>query len=74
MQDSSLEHGDKYEISVSKDKLIHTLTVKNCENQDNGAYYAIAGLMSSSASLTVEGGTSFLLLLYELINELMNLI
>lgn len=59
-QDSSLEHGDKYEITVSEDKLIHTLRVKNCEKADNGAYHAIAGITSSSASLTVEGWTSFL--------------
>uniref|UniRef100_A0A8P4GG26 Immunoglobulin like and fibronectin type III domain containing 1, tandem duplicate 2 n=1 Tax=Dicentrarchus labrax TaxID=13489 RepID=A0A8P4GG26_DICLA len=53
-QDSSLEHGDKYEITVSEDKLIHTLRVKGCEMADKGAYYAIAGIASSSASLTVE--------------------
>ncbi|XP_044076743.1 immunoglobulin-like and fibronectin type III domain-containing protein 1 [Siniperca chuatsi] len=53
-QDSSLEHGGKYEITVSEDKLIHTLRVKDCEMADNGAYYAIAGITSSSASLTVE--------------------
>uniref|UniRef100_A0A3B4XAI0 Immunoglobulin-like and fibronectin type III domain-containing protein 1 n=1 Tax=Seriola lalandi dorsalis TaxID=1841481 RepID=A0A3B4XAI0_SERLL len=59
-QDSSLEHGNKYEITVSEDKLIHTLRVKDCKMEDHGAYYAIAGITSSSASLTVEGGTSFL--------------
>ncbi|XP_078026390.1 immunoglobulin-like and fibronectin type III domain-containing protein 1 [Epinephelus lanceolatus] len=53
-QDSSLEHGDKYEITVSEDKLIHTLRVKDCKMADNGAYYAIAGITSSSASLKVE--------------------
>ncbi|XP_038552581.1 immunoglobulin-like and fibronectin type III domain-containing protein 1 [Micropterus salmoides] len=53
-QDSSLEHGGKYEITVSEDKLIHTLRVKDCKMADNGAYYAIAGITSSSASLTVE--------------------
>ncbi|XP_034545040.1 immunoglobulin-like and fibronectin type III domain-containing protein 1 [Notolabrus celidotus] len=53
-QDSSLEHGDKYEITVSEDKLIHTLRVKDCGMVDSGAYYAIAGTASSSASLTVE--------------------
>ncbi|XP_029286583.1 immunoglobulin-like and fibronectin type III domain-containing protein 1 [Cottoperca gobio] len=53
-QDSSLEHGDKYEITVSEDKLIHTLKVKDCKMADNGAYYAIAGITSSSASLKVE--------------------
>uniref|UniRef100_A0A8C4DYP3 Immunoglobulin like and fibronectin type III domain containing 1, tandem duplicate 2 n=1 Tax=Dicentrarchus labrax TaxID=13489 RepID=A0A8C4DYP3_DICLA len=64
-QDSSLEHGDKYEITVSEDKLIHTLRVKGCEMADKGAYYAIAGIASSSASLTVEGGKSFHFFLYD---------
>uniref|UniRef100_A0A3Q3D283 Immunoglobulin-like and fibronectin type III domain-containing protein 1 n=1 Tax=Hippocampus comes TaxID=109280 RepID=A0A3Q3D283_HIPCM len=53
--DSSLEHGDKYDISVSEDKLIHTLTIKNCDVADNGTYYAIAGTASCNASLAVEG-------------------
>lgn len=57
---TSLEDGDKYEITVSEDKLIHTLKVKNCDINDTGAYYAIAGLASSKASLTVEGGTSLI--------------
>lgn len=57
-QESSLEHGDKYEITVSEDNLIHTLTVKNSNKEDIGAYYAIAGIQSSCASLKVEGGTS----------------
>ncbi|XP_051931015.1 immunoglobulin-like and fibronectin type III domain-containing protein 1 [Hippocampus zosterae] len=52
--DSSLEHGDKYDISVSEDKLIHTLTIKNCDVADNGTYYAIAGTASCDASLAVE--------------------
>lgn len=51
----SLESGDKYDISVSEDKLIHTLRVKDCDPADKGKYYAIAGLTSSSASLTVKG-------------------
>ncbi|XP_035858475.1 immunoglobulin-like and fibronectin type III domain-containing protein 1 [Sander lucioperca] len=53
-EDSSLEHGDKYEITVSEDKLIHTLRVKDCKMADDGAYYAIAGITTSSASLKVE--------------------
>nr|XP_046241212.1 immunoglobulin-like and fibronectin type III domain-containing protein 1 [Scatophagus argus] len=57
-QDSSLEHGDKYEITVSEDRLIHTLRVKGCEMADNGAYYAIAGITSSRASLTVKADPS----------------
>ena len=58
-QDSSLEHGDKYDITVSEDKLTHTLRVKDCEMTDIGTYYAIAGITSSSATLTVQGGTYF---------------
>ncbi|KAM9361800.1 immunoglobulin-like and fibronectin type III domain-containing protein 1 isoform 1-T2 [Symphorus nematophorus] len=53
-QDSSLDHGDKYDITVSEDKLTHTLRVKDCEMADSGAYYAIAGITSSSASLKVQ--------------------
>uniref|UniRef100_A0A3Q2VEL1 Immunoglobulin-like and fibronectin type III domain-containing protein 1 n=1 Tax=Haplochromis burtoni TaxID=8153 RepID=A0A3Q2VEL1_HAPBU len=62
-EDSSLEHGDKYEITVSEDKLTHTLRVKDCEIADKGAYYAIAGIASSRASLMVEGGTFFFFLI-----------
>uniref|UniRef100_A0A3Q2VEP0 Immunoglobulin-like and fibronectin type III domain-containing protein 1 n=1 Tax=Haplochromis burtoni TaxID=8153 RepID=A0A3Q2VEP0_HAPBU len=62
-EDSSLEHGDKYEITVSEDKLTHTLRVKDCEIADKGAYYAIAGIASSRASLMVEGGTFFFFVL-----------
>ncbi|XP_015814081.3 immunoglobulin-like and fibronectin type III domain-containing protein 1 [Nothobranchius furzeri] len=52
--DSSLDHSEKYEITVSEDKLTHTLRVKDCQITDNGAYYAIAGVTSSSASLSVD--------------------
>lgn len=58
--DSSLESGDKYEISVSEDRLTHTLRVKDCEVADAGRYYAIAGLTSSSASLAVKGKSTAL--------------
>ncbi|KAM3621641.1 uncharacterized protein V6R79_013960 [Siganus canaliculatus] len=51
--DSSLEHGEKYKITVSEDKLTHALRVRDCEMDDRGAYYAIAGITSSTASLTV---------------------
>lgn len=63
-EDSSLEHGNKNEITVSDDKLTHTLRVKNCEMADKGTYYAIAGLTSSKASLTVMGRI-FLLFKYQ---------
>uniref|UniRef100_A0A8C6LQS8 Immunoglobulin like and fibronectin type III domain containing 1, tandem duplicate 2 n=1 Tax=Nothobranchius furzeri TaxID=105023 RepID=A0A8C6LQS8_NOTFU len=55
--DSSLDHSEKYEITVSEDKLTHTLRVKDCQITDNGAYYAIAGVTSSSASLSVDAPT-----------------
>lgn len=58
--DSSLESGDKYEISVSEDRLTHTLRVKDCEVADAGRYYAIAGLTSNSASLAVKGKSTAL--------------
>ncbi|XP_077386921.1 immunoglobulin-like and fibronectin type III domain-containing protein 1 isoform X2 [Festucalex cinctus] len=53
--DASLEHGDKYDINVSEDKLTHQLTIKNCDEADSGSYYAIAGIASCNASLMVEG-------------------
>lgn len=68
-EDSSLEHGDKYEITVSEDKLTHTLRVKDCEIADKGAYYAIAGIASSRASLMVEGGTFFFFVLTKYNNK-----
>uniref|UniRef100_A0A3P8WFY4 Immunoglobulin like and fibronectin type III domain containing 1, tandem duplicate 2 n=1 Tax=Cynoglossus semilaevis TaxID=244447 RepID=A0A3P8WFY4_CYNSE len=52
--DMSLDDVDKYEITVSEDKLVHTLTIKDCNEADKGKYYAIAGLTASSASLVVE--------------------
>ncbi|KAM8868669.1 immunoglobulin-like and fibronectin type III domain-containing protein 1 isoform 1-T2 [Synchiropus picturatus] len=53
-EETSLEDGEKHQITVSEDKLIHTLTVKNCAKTDKGKYFAIVGVNSSSASLTVE--------------------
>uniref|UniRef100_A0A8C8DT90 Immunoglobulin like and fibronectin type III domain containing 1, tandem duplicate 2 n=1 Tax=Oryzias sinensis TaxID=183150 RepID=A0A8C8DT90_9TELE len=55
-EDSSLEDGEKYQITVSEDKLTHTLRVKNCQMTDKGMYSAIVGVTKSSASLTVGGG------------------
>lgn len=60
-EDLSLDHEDKYEITVSEDKLTHTLTVKDCDVTDTGNYYAIAGLSSCCASLTVQGRTMLIL-------------
>lgn len=50
-----LEQGDKFDITVSDDMLIHTLVVKDCKLLDKGIYSAVAGLASCSAWLTVEG-------------------
>uniref|UniRef100_A0A3Q2UK54 Immunoglobulin-like and fibronectin type III domain-containing protein 1 n=1 Tax=Fundulus heteroclitus TaxID=8078 RepID=A0A3Q2UK54_FUNHE len=54
-EDASLESGGKYEITISEDKLTHTLRIKDCQLADKGTYYAIAGITSSSASLAVQG-------------------
>lgn len=51
----ALEQGDKYDISVSEDMLIHKLVVKDCMPLDKGIYAAVAGLTSCSAWLIVEG-------------------
>uniref|UniRef100_A0A3Q2QU41 Immunoglobulin-like and fibronectin type III domain-containing protein 1 n=1 Tax=Fundulus heteroclitus TaxID=8078 RepID=A0A3Q2QU41_FUNHE len=53
-EDASLESGGKYEITISEDKLTHTLRIKDCQLADKGTYYAIAGITSSSASLAVQ--------------------
>ncbi|XP_061893440.1 immunoglobulin-like and fibronectin type III domain-containing protein 1 [Entelurus aequoreus] len=50
----SLEQGDKYDIIVSEDMLIHTLVVKDCLVFDKGIYAADIGLKSCSAWLIVE--------------------
>lgn len=50
-----LEQGEKYDIIVSEDMLIHTLVVKDCMPLDKGIYAATAGLASCSAWLIVEG-------------------
>lgn len=53
--DVSVKHGDKYNITVSEDKLTHKLTVKDCKLEDKGVYTAIAGIKSSRATLAVDG-------------------
>lgn len=50
-----LEQGDKYDIQVSEDKLIHKLVVKDCLIVDKGIYSACAGIKSCNAWLVVEG-------------------
>ncbi|XP_070850094.1 immunoglobulin-like and fibronectin type III domain-containing protein 1 [Chaetodon trifascialis] len=49
-----LEQGDKYDIQVSEDKLIHRLVVKDCMVVDKGIYSACAGIKSCNAWLVVE--------------------
>ncbi|XP_006782920.1 immunoglobulin-like and fibronectin type III domain-containing protein 1 [Neolamprologus brichardi] len=49
-----LEQGDKYDIEVSEDKLIHRLVVKDCMVADKGIYCACAGIKSCSAWLVIE--------------------
>lgn len=53
-----LEQGDKYDIIVSEDMLIHSLVVKDCMPLDKGIYAAVTGLKSCSAWLVVEGTVS----------------
>uniref|UniRef100_A0A3B3DI46 Immunoglobulin like and fibronectin type III domain containing 1, tandem duplicate 3 n=1 Tax=Oryzias melastigma TaxID=30732 RepID=A0A3B3DI46_ORYME len=50
----AVEQGEKYDITVSEDKLIHTLVVKDCLPLDKGIYTAVIGLKSCSAWLIVE--------------------
>ena len=51
----ALEQGEKFDITVSEDMLIHSLLVKDCMPLDKGIYAAVAGLKSCSAWLIVEG-------------------
>ena len=50
-----LQNDDKFEITVSEDKLIHKLLVKDCLPLDSGIYAAVAGIKSCNAWLIVEG-------------------
>uniref|UniRef100_A0A3B3I863 Immunoglobulin like and fibronectin type III domain containing 1, tandem duplicate 3 n=1 Tax=Oryzias latipes TaxID=8090 RepID=A0A3B3I863_ORYLA len=50
----AVEQGEKYDITVSEDKLIHTLVIKDCLPLDKGIYTAVVGLKSCSAWLVVE--------------------
>ncbi|XP_060925114.1 immunoglobulin-like and fibronectin type III domain-containing protein 1 [Limanda limanda] len=49
-----LEQGEKHDIEVSEDKLIHRLVVKDCMVVDKGIYSACAGIKSCNAWLVVE--------------------
>ncbi|XP_035244791.1 immunoglobulin-like and fibronectin type III domain-containing protein 1 isoform X1 [Anguilla anguilla] len=53
-KNAPLEQGDKFDITVSEDKLIHKLVVKDCMPLDGGIYAAVAGLKSCNAWLIVE--------------------
>lgn len=55
LKNNPVENSEKYEITVSDDKLIHRLLIKDCMPVDGGIYAAIAGLKSCSAWLIVEG-------------------
>ncbi|XP_058635174.1 immunoglobulin-like and fibronectin type III domain-containing protein 1 [Onychostoma macrolepis] len=57
-KNNRLEHGDKYDITVSEDKLIHRLIVKDCMQVDKGIYAAVAAIKSSNAWLIVEADNS----------------
>ena len=54
-KNSPLEDGEKHSITVSEDKLIHSLLIRDCKQLDKGIYAAIAGIKSCSAWLVVQG-------------------
>ncbi|XP_060724110.1 immunoglobulin-like and fibronectin type III domain-containing protein 1.1 isoform X4 [Tachysurus vachellii] len=54
LKNNPLSNSDKYEITVSEDKLIHRLKVIDCMPVDAGIYSAVAGIKSCSAWLVVE--------------------
>lgn len=55
LKNNPLSNSEKYEITVSEDKLIHRLKIIDCMPVDAGIYSAVAGLKSCSAWLVVEG-------------------
>uniref|UniRef100_A0A3P8N811 Immunoglobulin like and fibronectin type III domain containing 1, tandem duplicate 1 n=1 Tax=Astatotilapia calliptera TaxID=8154 RepID=A0A3P8N811_ASTCA len=50
-----LSNSEKHEITISEDKLIHKLIVRDCMPLDAGIYAAVAGIKSCNAWLIVEG-------------------
>ncbi|XP_064858088.1 immunoglobulin-like and fibronectin type III domain-containing protein 1 [Oncorhynchus nerka] len=48
------EQGEKFDIEVSEDMLIHSLVVKDCAKLDGGIYSVCAGIKSCNAFLVVE--------------------
>lgn len=55
----SLVQGQKYDIIVSEDMLVHRLVVKDCMLVDKGIYAAVVGIKSCNAWLLVEGRCMF---------------
>lgn len=55
LKNSPLSNNNKYEITVSEDKLIHRLKIIDCMPVDAGIYTATAGIKTCSAWLVVEG-------------------
>uniref|UniRef100_A0A8C3A0L5 Immunoglobulin like and fibronectin type III domain containing 1, tandem duplicate 1 n=2 Tax=Cyclopterus lumpus TaxID=8103 RepID=A0A8C3A0L5_CYCLU len=49
-----LSNSEKFQITVSEDKLIHKLMVRDCLPLDTGIYAAVAGIKSCNAWLVVE--------------------
>ncbi|XP_035760507.1 immunoglobulin-like and fibronectin type III domain-containing protein 1 isoform X3 [Neolamprologus brichardi] len=49
-----LSNSEKHEITISEDKLIHKLIVRDCMPLDAGIYAAVAGIKSCNAWLIVE--------------------
>lgn len=57
---SVIKDGGKYSISVSENKLKHSLIIKDCMQVDKGIYSAGVGNVSCSAWLVVEGNAPML--------------
>ncbi|XP_075881051.1 immunoglobulin-like and fibronectin type III domain-containing protein 1 [Nelusetta ayraudi] len=53
-KNATLTNSEKFEITVSEDKLIHKLIVRDCLPLDAGIYAAVAGIKSCNAWLVVE--------------------
>lgn len=62
----ALEQGEKYDILVSEDMLIHSLVVKDCLVVEQGIYAAVTALKSCSAWLIVEGTFLHILSIYNM--------
>ncbi|XP_059415847.1 immunoglobulin-like and fibronectin type III domain-containing protein 1 isoform X3 [Carassius carassius] len=54
LKNTPLFNNEKYDITCSEDKLIHSLRIIDCMPLDAGIYAAIAGIRSCSAWLIVE--------------------